>query len=72
MNTTSTKTGYAPTIERRQEQTGSQPFGWIVRMLVGETLVKVQASSPQLEVAGRDEVQNERIAPAPDAGCAVE
>ena len=61
MNTTSTKTGYAPTIERRQEQTGSQPFGWIVRMLVGETLVKVEASSPQLEVAGRDEVQMKEL-----------
>lgn len=54
---TSTTTRYVPTVNSRQEQTGSQPFGWIVRMFVGETLVKVQASSSQLEVVGRDETQ---------------
>jgi len=36
------------------EQSGGRPSGWIVRMWDGEQLLRVQASSSDLETVGRD------------------
>ena len=32
----------------------AKPYGWIVRLIAGDRLLKVQASSSELEAIGRD------------------
>ena len=44
-----------------KQQTGARPAGWIVRMLVGDKLIKVQASSAALEQIGRDPAQMQTL-----------
>lgn len=50
-------TGYAVQAKTSSSRAGAEPNGWIVRMFVDGKLAKVQASSNQLEILGRDPAQ---------------
>jgi len=49
-------TGGGPTVSQSASRTttGAKPYGWIVRLTSGDRLLKVQASSSELETIGRD------------------
>jgi hypothetical protein len=64
-NVTTTYTNGSTSTQRQtestQRRTGSRPDGWIVRMFVGNALVKVQASTSVFEQVARDPVALEQL-----------
>ena len=48
-----------------KDQTGARPFGWIVRLVEGERVLQVQASSNDLESVGRDQARLSKLTQAP-------
>ena len=59
MSNGSTTTGQQAVSSQRR--VGSRPDGWIVRMFVGDVLVKVQASTTVFEQVARDPVELDRL-----------